>query len=99
MKVLEEMEHEIWWQPKVGNSSFWFDNWTKLGALYFINDSPVINDEGEIQDFIVNGQWARDKLQESLSEELVDYRNGSITSSAEVNNIDRLGGWVKPQVS
>ncbi|KAG5631908.1 hypothetical protein H5410_003625 [Solanum commersonii] len=28
----EEIEHSIWWQVKVGNSSFWFDNWTKLAV-------------------------------------------------------------------
>lgn len=25
----EEIEHDIWWQVKAGNSNFWFDNWTK----------------------------------------------------------------------
>lgn len=35
LSIREEVEHEIWWQLKAGNSSFWFDNWTKQGALYF----------------------------------------------------------------
>lgn len=30
------MEHQIVWQPKMGSSLFWFENWTGLGALYFI---------------------------------------------------------------
>lgn len=62
------MEHEIWWQAKSGNSTFWFDNQTKLGALYFIEDMPVFDEEAEVQDFISNGGWDRDKLQEPLSE-------------------------------
>lgn len=32
----EDIKHDILWQIKSGNSSFWFDNWTRQGALYFI---------------------------------------------------------------
>lgn len=32
IKIREEIEHNIWWQIKSENESFWFDNWTKLGA-------------------------------------------------------------------
>ncbi|MCD7467086.1 hypothetical protein HAX54_004285, partial [Datura stramonium] len=31
--VRDLMEHQIWWQVRNGNSSFWYDNWTSLGAL------------------------------------------------------------------
>lgn len=55
MTTREEMEHEIWWQVKSGNSSFWFDNWTTLGALYFIEAKPMSNEKSEIKDFIKNG--------------------------------------------
>ncbi|KAG5630121.1 hypothetical protein H5410_001838 [Solanum commersonii] len=34
--IREEVEHEIWWQLKAGTSSFWFYNWTKQGALFYI---------------------------------------------------------------
>lgn len=36
----DEVEHEIWWKTKKENVSFWFDNWTKLGPLYFLVDNP-----------------------------------------------------------
>jgi len=29
ISMREEVEHDIWWQLKVGNSSFLFDNWTR----------------------------------------------------------------------
>lgn len=40
-EVREEVEQEIWWQLKGGTSSFWFDNWTKQGALYYIEGNKV----------------------------------------------------------
>lgn len=45
LKIREEVEHEIWWQPTSGYSNFWYDNWTKLDALYYVEEGPVINDE------------------------------------------------------
>lgn len=55
MLVREDMEHEIWWQVKTGHSSFWFDNWTKMGALYFVEGSPIIGEQAEVKDFVTNG--------------------------------------------
>lgn len=42
-KITDKLEHKIWWPVKFGTSSFWFDSWTKLGALYFITDFAVEN--------------------------------------------------------
>lgn len=39
VRIREVVEHNIWWQIKIGRSSFWFDNWTKLGTLYFIEEN------------------------------------------------------------
>lgn len=38
MRIRDEVGHEIWWQVKLDNFNFLFDNWTKLGALYFLKD-------------------------------------------------------------
>ncbi|KAG5591558.1 hypothetical protein H5410_042072 [Solanum commersonii] len=73
MKMREEVEHDIWWQVKAGNSNFWFDNWTKLGALYFIEDQTDINEELEVKDVIVDGTWDRQKLLNCVSEEMADF--------------------------
>ncbi|KAK6792592.1 hypothetical protein RDI58_011673 [Solanum bulbocastanum] len=37
--IREEVEHNIWWQIKAGNSSFWFNNWTKQGALSYAEET------------------------------------------------------------
>lgn len=34
----EEVEHNIWWQIKSSEVSFWFDNWTKQGALFYTDN-------------------------------------------------------------
>ncbi|XP_075101679.1 uncharacterized protein LOC142177113 [Nicotiana tabacum] len=34
LQMRDEVEHQVWWQLKNGNSYFWYDNWTGLGALY-----------------------------------------------------------------
>ncbi|XP_049396567.1 uncharacterized protein LOC125860610 [Solanum stenotomum] len=53
--VREEVEHDIWWQIKAGNSSFWFDNWTRQGALYYTERNLAQEEELEVKDFIING--------------------------------------------
>ncbi|XP_055804681.1 uncharacterized protein LOC129873581 [Solanum dulcamara] len=60
--VRELVEHRIWWQMKMGCSSFWFDNWTSLGALYHI--LPEADDEE------VEG-WNIQKLRGYLPNEFV----------------------------
>lgn len=74
MQIREEVDHHIWWQVKAGNCSFWFDNWTKLGALYYIEENNLSEKELEVKEFVRGGQWNRQKLLNCLSDEdIVDY--------------------------
>ncbi|KAH0665329.1 hypothetical protein KY285_026535 [Solanum tuberosum] len=73
VELREEVEHNIWWQLKSGEMSFWFDNWTKQGALYFLEDHTVGEEEIEVKKFITNEGWNIQKLGQVLSEELVEY--------------------------
>lgn len=68
MKVKEEVEHEIQWQIKSKLQISSFDNQTKIGALYFLEDKPIANKEAQVKDFILNGQWNREMLKATLSE-------------------------------
>ncbi|KAH0776166.1 hypothetical protein KY290_007577 [Solanum tuberosum] len=49
LEARDNIEQEIWWEPRNGCSSTWFDNWTRLDPLTHIvpEDFPI--DEG-IQD-------------------------------------------------
>lgn len=55
--IREEVEHNIWWQVKVGNSTFWFDNQTKQGVLYYVEGEGAQEEEVDGKDLIKNGQW------------------------------------------
>lgn len=52
-ETTEEVDHDIWWQIKSGTSSFLFDNWTKLGDLYFLEELGC-DTELKVKDSITN---------------------------------------------
>lgn len=52
--IREEVEHDIWWQIKTENCSFWYDNCTQQRALYFIEDAGAEVTEVEVKKFITN---------------------------------------------
>lgn len=68
-----EVEHNIWWQLKAGNSSFWFDNGTKEGALYYTKGDWTQEEEIEEKELILNGVWDVTKLRATISEEMVQH--------------------------
>lgn len=35
LEARDTFDQETWWEPKVGHSSAWFDNWSQLGALHY----------------------------------------------------------------
>ncbi|KAG5631921.1 hypothetical protein H5410_003638 [Solanum commersonii] len=46
--VRDKVEHNIWWKIKAGTSIFLFDNWTRLGALYYTENEDVSEEKIEI---------------------------------------------------
>ena len=62
MKIKAQAEPNIIWKVQAGNSSFWWDNWTGLGALaklwQGLGKSPKIL----INSFIQNGTWNFENL-------------------------------------
>ncbi|KAL3335635.1 hypothetical protein AABB24_031722 [Solanum stoloniferum] len=87
--IREEIEHNIWWQVKEGNSSFWFDNWTKQGALYFIEGENAIEEEIEVKKFMLSGSWNEIKLLTKLSQKMTGYIMESIKPLIIENGSDR----------
>uniref|UniRef100_M1D5L9 RNA-directed DNA polymerase (Reverse transcriptase) n=1 Tax=Solanum tuberosum TaxID=4113 RepID=M1D5L9_SOLTU len=71
--IREEVEHEIWWQLKAGTSSFWFDNLTKQGTLFYTEGESARDEEIEVKEFIEEGSWKREKLRNYLSEEMTEH--------------------------
>lgn len=74
VQIRDVVGHNIWWQLKSRKSNFWFDNWTKLGALYFIEPHNSSKVEVEIKDFILGGAWDRQRLGTYLTDpRVVDF--------------------------
>lgn len=65
------IEHQIGWHPKMGSSRFWYENWTGLGALYFLIPQDFVVDESvnNVYDMVDGGAWDANKLIEILPEE------------------------------
>ncbi|KAK6803206.1 hypothetical protein RDI58_000990 [Solanum bulbocastanum] len=73
IQIREEVEHNIWWQIRNGEESFWFDDWTKQGALYYLEEQNHSDKEIEVKEFTKEGGWDKGKLNQYVSEEMVQY--------------------------
>lgn len=67
IEIKDEIEHLIWWQIKAGSCNFWHDNWTRQGALYFIEDGGHEESDLEVEDFMTEEGWNLEKLREHVS--------------------------------
>ncbi|KAH0696182.1 hypothetical protein KY289_013664 [Solanum tuberosum] len=88
LRVREDVEHEIWWQQKEGTASFWMDNWTKQGALYYIEPQGVY-EEMEVKEMILNGQWNIARLRQLLSHDMVDCILENISPTMNMDDQDK----------
>lgn len=73
VEVREWVEHQIWRQIRSGNSSFWYDNWTTLGALYFIILEATCTKEIEVKELADQNGWKRNRLTQLLPQDIVDH--------------------------
>ncbi|XP_060212295.1 uncharacterized protein LOC132639929 [Lycium barbarum] len=75
IKHRDEIEYEIWWKVQQGNSYFWFDNWSGLGALYYITPPNFVCDPTIIlvKEAANEGLWDEDMHRRALPVELADH--------------------------
>lgn len=52
-------------------------------------NTKIDNEEVEVQDFITDGQWSRNKLMEVLQEELIKYIADSIKPPEGGESVDK----------
>ncbi|XP_059306289.1 uncharacterized protein LOC132057691 [Lycium ferocissimum] len=91
--VREQVEHNIWWQMKNGSSSFWFENWTKLGALYYVITESNFDAEVEVKEYVARHRWNLERLSEVLPEEVVNHIQQHIKVPLEVEGMTKRGGF------
>ncbi|KAG5595580.1 hypothetical protein H5410_036812 [Solanum commersonii] len=58
----DQMDQEIWWEPRCGHSSTWFDNWTQL-ASWCLED---------VNQLMVNGRWNKNLMSDTFTKEFCD---------------------------
>ncbi|KAK4737149.1 hypothetical protein R3W88_000846 [Solanum pinnatisectum] len=68
------IEQHLWWEPKGGTSSIWYDNWTNLGPLHLHQlDSPTCHPTRDIDDLFNEDGWDFDALRDAVPEYVVDH--------------------------
>ncbi|XP_070010830.1 uncharacterized protein [Nicotiana sylvestris] len=85
------IEHQILWQTKMGSSLFWYENWTGLGALYFLvpQDFGIDENVHNVHDVTLDGEWDVDRLFEMLPEELAVHILEKIKPPSTMRVLDR----------
>lgn len=67
------------------NSRFWYDNWIKKGALYYIEGENSLQEEVGVMCFVKDGEWDIPKLQENF-QKMVEYILKCIKPQKESHN-------------
>ncbi|WMV32542.1 hypothetical protein MTR67_025927 [Solanum verrucosum] len=77
-------DQEIWWEPKKGDVSVWFDNWTQLGDLhYHMNLNHDQSQVESVYELCNEDGWNQTVLQHNLDE-------------ATCNHVTRILGRLTP---
>ncbi|XP_059288925.1 uncharacterized protein LOC132042393 [Lycium ferocissimum] len=78
VNIRDAVEPQIFWYLRNGTSSFWYENWTRLGALYYIIPDAAREEEIEVRQFVENGQWNMKLLTNTLDQELAQHIKDNI---------------------
>ncbi|XP_059292434.1 uncharacterized protein LOC132045876 [Lycium ferocissimum] len=75
IEARDNIEQEIWWEPRNGTANIWFDNLTKLGALYRIIPDEFVIDEGvqDVKELMLQDGWNIGRLQQLFPMDIVDH--------------------------
>ncbi|KAK4716606.1 hypothetical protein R3W88_014944 [Solanum pinnatisectum] len=72
LQARDVIDQEIWWEPRCGRSSLWYDIWSQLGALYYVLPINHNLDENieEVNQITINGRWNFTLLKKLFTEEV-----------------------------
>nr|XP_016492588.1 PREDICTED: uncharacterized protein LOC107812069 [Nicotiana tabacum] len=75
----------------MGSSLFWYENWTGLGALYFLvpQDFGIDENVHNVHDVTLDGEWDVDRLFEILPEDLAVHILEKIKPPSTMQVLDR----------
>nr|XP_016509964.1 PREDICTED: uncharacterized protein LOC107827363 [Nicotiana tabacum] len=62
LQVKDKTEEHMLWRINLGNSSLWWDNWTRMGPIAHIIAFEETPPDQQVKDLIYEGQWQIDHL-------------------------------------
>lgn len=75
----EKIESFLWWEPRSGTSTVWFDNWTNFGPIFLhsteVQSCHPINDVG---DFFKEDGWDYGAMQAVIPEHAIEHARDTI---------------------
>ncbi|XP_060202654.1 uncharacterized protein LOC132631071 [Lycium barbarum] len=91
LQARDLMDHQIWWQLRMGSSLFWFDNWSGIGPLYFIVPPEFQCNEAieNVSDVVTDGRWHVPAIRNNLPEDLAEYILHEVKPPAKPGEIDK----------
>ncbi|XP_060183463.1 uncharacterized protein LOC132613456 [Lycium barbarum] len=75
LEARDQVDHQIWWEPKNGLCDVWEDNWTKLGPLKQVipPDFQIDTSIEEVSHFMNANGWDAQKLHTKLPSNVSDH--------------------------
>uniref|UniRef100_A0A0V0IRF8 Putative ovule protein n=1 Tax=Solanum chacoense TaxID=4108 RepID=A0A0V0IRF8_SOLCH len=84
------LEQAIWWEPKGGTSSIWFENWTNLGPLVkHQSEGHTCHVMRDVEEFLNEEGWNYDEMQNYVAEHVVDHIRNNMSQLKLVNQGDK----------
>lgn len=75
LKARVQFDQEIWWEPKYGHSSIWYDNWIQFGALhyYLLINLNINHQYEEVRQRLTKKEWNTDIMQHLFTTEVYNH--------------------------
>lgn len=74
LEIRDAIEQHLWWEPRGGTSSIWYDNWSNLGPLHLHQSgTPTCHPMRDIRDLFNEEGWDFDALHDVVPEYVVDH--------------------------
>lgn len=95
LECRDQIEHQIYWQPRIGSALFQFNNWTGLGAFYFITSPDIFCDESiqNVNEVVMAGKWDEIKLRQILLDDLASHIIDHIAPPGVQDDVD-IPYWI-----
>ncbi|KAH0685852.1 hypothetical protein KY284_016405 [Solanum tuberosum] len=70
----EIIEQHLWWEPKGGTSTIWYDNWSTLGPLHLLPlESQTCHPMRDIEEFLTTDGWDFENMKNYVPEYVVNH--------------------------